>query len=42
VKDVWESDDAFRRFGEILMPIMSDLGVHEEPKVYPLHTLVSG
>jgi hypothetical protein len=42
VVDVWESEDAFRRFGETLMPILQDLGVEGEPEIYPTHTFVSG
>lgn len=42
VVDVWESEEAFQRFGETLMPIMKALGVEGEPEVYPSHTVVSG
>jgi len=42
VVDVWESEDAFRRFGETLVPILRDIGVDGEPEVYPTHTFVSG
>ena len=41
VVDVWESDDAFRRFGETLIPILRDLGIEEMPEIYPAHTFVS-
>lgn len=41
VVDVWESEEAFRRFGEKLMPILEQIGVEDAPEVYPLHTLVS-
>jgi hypothetical protein len=41
VVDVWESDDAFRRFGETLMPILQEIGAEGEPEVYPAHTFVS-
>ncbi len=41
VVDVWESDEAFRRFGETLMPILQDMGVEGEPEIYPAHTFVS-
>jgi hypothetical protein len=41
VVDVWESEDAARRFGEKLMPIMQELGVEGEPEIYPAHTFVS-
>ena len=42
VVDVWESEEAFARFGETLMPIMESIGVEGEPEVYPAHTFVSG
>lgn len=41
VIDVWESEEAFRQFGEALAPIMAKLGLEEQPEVYPVHTLVS-
>jgi hypothetical protein len=41
VVDVWESEDAFRRFGDALMPILQEIGVEGEPEVYPAHTFVS-
>ena len=41
VVDVWESEDAFRRFGETLIPILEEIGVDGEPEVYPTHTFVS-
>ena len=42
VVDVWESEDAFRRFGETLMPILQEIGVEGQPEIYPTHTFVSG
>jgi hypothetical protein len=42
VVDVWDSDDAFRRFGETLMPILQEIGVEGQPEIYPSHTFVSG
>lgn len=41
VIDVWQSEEAFRRFGEALAPIMARLGLEEQPEVYSVHTLVS-
>src|SRR4051794_12965843 len=41
VVDVWESEDACRRFGEQLMPILKELGIEEEPELYPTHTFVA-
>lgn len=42
IVDVWESEDAFRRFGEALMPILQEIGVEGQPEIYPTHTFVSG
>jgi hypothetical protein len=42
VVDVWESEDAFRRFGETLMPILQEIGVEGQPEISPAHTFVSG
>lgn len=41
VVDLWESEDAARRFGETLGPILREVGVEAEPEVYPAHTFVS-
>lgn len=41
VVDVWESEDAFRRFGQTLMPILQEIGVEGRPEIYPAHTFVS-
>jgi hypothetical protein len=41
VVDVWTSEDAFRRFGEKLIPLLRELGIEGEPEVYPSHTLVT-
>jgi hypothetical protein len=41
VVDVWEFEDAFRRFGEKLLPILQSVGVEGQPEVYPTHTFVS-
>jgi hypothetical protein len=41
VVDVWESAEAFRRFGEKLIPILKSLGIEGEPEVYETHTFVS-
>jgi hypothetical protein len=42
VVDVWESEDALRRFGDTRMPILQEVGVEARPEVYPAHTFVSG
>jgi hypothetical protein len=41
VVDVWESEEAFGRFGESVMPILQDLGVEGRPEIYSAHTFVS-
>ncbi len=41
VVDVWESEEAFRQFGDKLGPIMEQLGISVEPEIYPIHTLVT-
>ncbi|WP_230211126.1 antibiotic biosynthesis monooxygenase [Streptomyces kaniharaensis] len=43
VVDVWESEEAFQRFGEIIIPILRELGVpNVQPKVYPVFAMVTG
>ena len=41
VVDVWESEEAARRFGERLMPVMQEMGVDGQPEVYPALAFVS-
>jgi hypothetical protein len=41
VVDVWQSEAAFQRFAERLMPILQAIGVEGQPEIYPVHTLVS-
>jgi len=41
VVDVWASEDAFRRFGEKLLPVLRELGIQGEPEIYPSHTVVT-
>jgi hypothetical protein len=41
VVDVWESEEAFGRFGETLMPILQEIGAEGQPEVYEAHTFVS-
>jgi hypothetical protein len=41
VVDVWESEAACQQFGDVLMPILQEVGVTEQPEVYPAHTFVS-
>ena len=41
VVDVWASEDAFRRFGEKLIPVLRQLGIDGQPEIYPAHTIVT-
>jgi hypothetical protein len=40
VVDLWESEDAAAKFGQIVMPVLLGIGVTDMPEVYPAHTLV--
>jgi hypothetical protein len=41
VVDVWESEEACRRFGEKLQPVLDEVGITAQPEMYPAHTFVS-
>jgi len=41
VVDVWQSEDACNRFGELLGPMMKEVGVDDAPEIYETHTYVS-
>jgi hypothetical protein len=41
VVDVWESEEACRRFGEVLTPILQEVGIDDPPQLYPTHAFVS-
>jgi hypothetical protein len=41
VVDVWESEEAARRFGDALAPHLQEAGITAEPEVYPAHAFVS-
>ena len=41
VVDVWESEDACQRFGEILQPILQEVGIVDPPEIYPAEVFVS-
>jgi hypothetical protein len=41
VVDVWQSEEACNRFGEILAPILQEVGVDDAPEMYPAHTFIS-
>ena len=38
---VWESEEAANRFGEILRPILQEVGITDAPELYPAHAFVS-
>ena len=37
VVDVWESEEAFAKFGETLGPIMAKNGINGKPTIVPVH-----
>ena len=41
VVDVWESEEAAKRFGDQLMPVLQEVGITEEPEFYPAYAFVS-
>ena len=41
VVDVWESEEACNQFGEILAPLLQEVGIEEQPELYQAHTFVS-
>jgi hypothetical protein len=43
VFDIWESQQAFDKFGETLMPILQEMGLDPlQPMVEPVHNLIQG
>ena len=43
VFDVWESQEAFDKFGATLMPILAEIGLDAgQPMVEPIHNLIPG
>lgn len=40
VVDVWESEDAFKRFGELIGPILEEVGFPGDPQVFPVYRFV--
>src|SRR3954453_12397647 len=39
--DVFESQEAFERFGEKIAPIPREVGIEEPPKAFPVHTFIA-
>ncbi|HEV7585020.1 MAG TPA: hypothetical protein VGO14_04495 [Solirubrobacteraceae bacterium] len=43
VFDVWDSQESFEKFGETLVPIMSEVGSDPgEPRVAEIHSVIVG
>lgn len=43
VVDVWESQEAFERFGQTLVPLLERAGGHvPAPRFYPVHNVIKG
>ena len=41
VYDIWDSPESFQAFGEVLMPILAEIGVDPgEPAVMPVHKVL--
>ena len=41
VVDLWASEDAFTRFGEVIGPILQQLGLSQPPKVHRTRRVVT-
>lgn len=41
VVDVWESEEACNRFGEMLGSVLQEVGITEQPEIYQPHAFVS-
>ena len=42
VVDVWESQEQFDKFGEVLLPTLQAAGVTATPEVRPVHHIITG
>ena len=44
VSEIWDSPEQFRAYGELLMPILVDVGIEfsGEPEVFEVHNIISG
>ena len=42
VVDVWESEEDFAAFADVLAPIMNELGIDAEPGMLELHNSIAG
>ncbi|MDQ3760085.1 MAG: hypothetical protein M3331_09105 [Actinomycetota bacterium] len=41
VVDVWESEEAYERFGEVIGPVLQEVGMPGLPRLFPVHHFVS-
>ncbi len=41
VLDVWESEEAFGRFGALLGPALQEAELSTEPKIYRVHNIMT-
>ena len=37
VVDVWDSEEAFAKFGELIGPVLQELQLNVQPSVHPVH-----
>lgn len=40
VIDIWESEDAFARFGQVLGPVLAQVNLHPTPDVRAIHRVI--
>jgi hypothetical protein len=42
VSEVWDSQEQFQRYGEVLMPILADVGIQLSgmPEVFEVHNII--
>jgi hypothetical protein len=40
VIDIWESEDAFARFGQVLGPVLAEVNLHPTPDVRAIHRII--
>ena len=38
---VWESEEAFQRFGEVIVPLLQEAGMPGGPQLFELHNFVN-
>ncbi len=41
VIDVWDSEEAFARFGEVLGPVLGQVNLHPSPDVRQIHRIIA-